>query len=340
VEVGNLLIYIDVEKLWQATNQGVGRSNRSGRTIFKGFQQWKPFLLYYSNRVVLFNILISSHLSKAANSFGLLVIHVNRCIGHNDGHTRMSRSEIFMAFPQPQREAIFLRRPQRFLAEMLFPDGTVETVYCANPGSMTGFLTSDRNALLWDSDDPKRKRRYTWRAVEFEGLWIGTDTHLANRIVEEALQLKLVPGLEAYNTLAREQFVEEGFRVDFILSGAHGECFVEVKSSSVVENGVARYPDSVTPRGVNQLNALKRKAMVGMRSVLIFLVQRDDAHSFVVSNSHDPTYAEAFEDAVASGVEVIALAVSVSREGFGTPRLLPYAQKLMESMNTNQGVHL
>lgn len=247
----------------------------------------------------------------------------------------LSGSEIFMAFPQPQREAIFLRRPQRFLAEMSLPEGTEELVYCANPGAMTGCLTSGREALLWDSANLKRKRRYTWRAVEFEGLWIGTDTHLANRIVEEALRLKLVPGLEAYSTVAREQLVEEGFRVDFILSGDLGACLVEVKSATVVEKGVARYPDSPTPRGVKHLKALERKAREGQRSVILFLVQRADAHSFVVSNSHDPAYAEAFEKAIASGVEVLALAVSVSRQGFGIPRLIPYAQESMASMNTN-----
>lgn len=248
----------------------------------------------------------------------------------------MSNCEIFMAFPQPQCEATFLRRPQRFLAEMLFTDGTEEIVYCANTGSMTGCLTSGSNALLWDSPDIKRKRRYTWRAVELEGLWIGTDTQLSNRIVEEALRLKLVPGLETYNTLAREQFVDDNFKVDFILSGNLGECLIEVKSAVVVENGVARYPDSLTPRGVKHLKSLAHKATEGQRSILLFLVQRADAHSFAVSNFYDPAYAEAFEYAVAAGVEVIALSVSVCREGFGKPRLLPYAKDAMVSMNTNQ----
>ncbi len=29
------------------------------------------------------------------------------------------------------------------------------------------------------------RRVFTWRAIETGGLWIGTDTHLSNRIVEE-----------------------------------------------------------------------------------------------------------------------------------------------------------
>jgi sugar fermentation stimulation protein A len=244
-------------------------------------------------------------------------------------------SDVFMAFPQPQRDALFLSRPQRFLAKMSLREGTDELVYCANSGAMTGCLTSGMAALIWDSADPKRKRRYTWRAVEFEGGWIGTDTHLANRIVEEAIRLKLVPGLEAYCTVAREQLLEEGFRVDFVLTGPQGDCLVEVKSATIVDGGVARYPDSATPRGVKHLKALKSQALAGKRSVLLFLIQRADAHTFVVSNSHDPTYATAFEEAVASGVEVIALAVAVSPAGFGMPKTLPYGHESMAAMNTN-----
>lgn len=240
-----------------------------------------------------------------------------------------------MSFPGPYFNATFLNRPQRFLAEMSFPDGSKDIAYCANSGSLNGCLKSGSPALVWDSADPKRKRRYTWRAIELEGFWVGTDTHLANRIVEKALKLKLVPGLDAYDTLARERTVEVGFRVDFILSGSQGDCLVEVKSATVVEKGVARYPDSPTPRGLKHLKALTRKVKEGQRSVLLFLVQRADAKSFVVSNSHDPAYADAFEKAVAAGVEVIALAVSVCQEGFGAPRLLPYAQKPMAAMNTN-----
>ncbi len=199
---------------------------------------------------------------------------------------------------------------------------------------MTGCLVSGARALLWKSADLKRKRRYTWRAVEFEGSWIGTDTHLANHIVEKALNLRLVPGLETYTSLAREQLVAEGVKVDFVLSGARGTCLIEVKSATVVENEVARFPDSLTPRGVKQLKALTCKAADGQRVVLLFLVQRADAKSFLVSSSYDSAYAEAFDLAVSAGVEVLALAVSVSPEGFRTPRLLPYAQKAITSVPT------
>ena len=228
-----------------------------------------------------------------------------------------------MAFPQPQYGATFLQRNQRFLASMELADGSQELVYCANSGAMAGALSSGSRALIWDSGDTTRKRRFTWRAVETEGFWVGTDTHLSNRIVEEALRLRLIPRLQEYDTVAREHVVEPGVRVDFLLSGPSGQCFVEVKSSNIVENGVARYPDSPTPRGVKQLKSLAQKAAEGHRSVVLFLVQRGDPHSFSVREVSGSDYFRAFEAAVLAGVEIIAMAVSVHPEGFGMPIFLP-----------------
>jgi len=242
-------------------------------------------------------------------------------------------NEVFMAFPQPQHNATFLQRTQRFLASMELVDGTQELVYCANSGAMASDLRSGARALIWDSGDLKRKRRFTWRAIETEGLWVGTDTHLSNRIVEEALRLRLIPSLEDYETIAREHIVEPGIRVDFLVSGPTGECLIEVKSSNIVENGVARYPDSPTPRGVKQLKSLTLKASAGHRAVLLFLVQRNDAQSFKVSTTNDPAYFQAFEAAITAGVEVIVVAVSVHPEGFGTPRIIPYSLELDETTN-------
>jgi sugar fermentation stimulation protein A len=235
----------------------------------------------------------------------------------------MSKNEIFIPFQKPQLKATFLSRPQRFLAEMAFPDGTKTLAYCANPGSLNGCLQPGSPALLWDSGESKRKRRYTWRAVEINGVWVGTDTHLANRIVGEALLQHLVPGLDRYGELERERCVETGHRVDFLLTGTEGVCFVEVKSATVVEKGVARFPDSITPRGLKHLEGLTRKAEEGHRVVLLYLIQRDDAESFTVNDTHYPAYAIAFKKAVTAGVESIALSVSVSTQGFGRPRLLP-----------------
>jgi DNA-binding sugar fermentation-stimulating protein len=60
----------------------------------------------------------------------------------------------------------------------------------------------------------------------------------------------------------------------------------------------------------------------GQRSVLLFLIQRADVNSFAVIDLYDSAFAEAFDIDVASGVEVMAMSVSVSREGFGKPKVI------------------
>jgi sugar fermentation stimulation protein A len=232
------------------------------------------------------------------------------------------RHKVFMPFSRPQLRATFLSRPQRFLAQMVFPDGTQTLAYCANPGSFHGCLQPGSAALLWDSEDAKRKRRYTWRAIKLDGIWVGTDTHLANRLVEKALQHQLLPCLTGYEIVERELLVSAGLRMDFVLTGPEGVCFLEVKSATVAEKGVARFPDSITPRGLKHLECLTRKAEEGHRAVLLFVVQRNDVQSFTVSNVHYPAYAKAFQKALTAGVETLACAVHVSPAGFGKPRLL------------------
>lgn len=205
---------------------------------------------------------------------------------------------------------------------MKLQDGTQFVAYCPNPGSLLGCLQPGSLSLLWDSCDPKRKLQYTWRAVRISGVWIGTDTHLANRIVEKAIVNKLIPSLEIYDKVKREVNVG-GLRTDFLISNEKTQCIVEVKSSTIMSDGVARYPDSVTPRGLRQLQELTAKAATGQRVVLIYLAQRGDVTGFAVTDRRHPAYAAAFREAMASGVEAIAIAVDTSVSGCGMPRVLP-----------------
>ena len=239
------------------------------------------------------------------------------------GLEKVRVQKLFFRFPQPQSKATFLKRPQRFLAEMGLPDGSTTLAYCPNPGSLHGCLKPGSPALLWDSLDPTRKRRYTLRAVKLRGVWIGTDTHLANHLAEEALRQKLLPGLASYKTWERECSFGIGQRIDFMLMGPKGNCFLEVKSATVVHEGIARFPDSETPRGLKHLQGLTKKAKAGHRAVLLYVVQRNDATAFNVNGSHYSAYALAYKKARAAGVKMLALSVTVNNKGFCAPRLLP-----------------
>jgi sugar fermentation stimulation protein A len=221
----------------------------------------------------------------------------------------------------------FLARPQRFLVEALLEDGKKTVVYCANPGSFTGCLKQGSPILLWDSQDPTRKKRYTWRAIKLGRHWVGTDTHLANPLVEKALLDNSLPGLKGYQIIAKEPREKLGTRLDFHLSGPKGECFLEVKSATVVKGNCALYPSSKTLRTLPQLKLLTKKVKAGHRAVLLFLVQRGDVESFAFNRACDPVLTYAFDRALAVGVEVLAVKHNVSLNGFSTPMQLQILSK-------------
>jgi sugar fermentation stimulation protein A len=229
----------------------------------------------------------------------------------------------FYPFPKPQLKATFLARPQRFLVEARLADGSKTLVYCANPGSFKDCLKPGSPVLLWDSSDANRKRRYTLRAIKHGRHWVGTDTHLANRLVEKALLEHCLPGLEGYDILTREPRDKKGTRLDFHLAGPEVQCFLEVKSATVVSGTCARYPDSKTLRTLEQLRLLANKVKAGHRAILLFLVQRGDVDSFAFNRECDPVLTRAFDRDLSAGVEVFAIKHVVTARGLSLPFRLP-----------------
>jgi sugar fermentation stimulation protein A len=230
---------------------------------------------------------------------------------------------VFLPFPEPLSFATFLGRRQRFFADVRLPDGTETAAHCPNTGSMKGCLFPGHRALLWDSRNPGRRLRYTWKAVEADGFWVGVDTAVPNRLVEEAVRAGAIPGLAGFPTVQRERRMGEHSRVDLLLDGPGGRCYVEVKNVTLVEGGAARFPDAVTERGLKHLEELGLRVAEGQRAAMVYVVQREDGRSFEPAEDIDPAYAAGLRRALASGVEAYALGARVSPEGVETTGLLP-----------------
>ena len=218
----------------------------------------------------------------------------------------------------------FLGRRQRFLADMELADGTRTVAHCPNTGSMRGCLFPGHRAVLWDSGNPARKLRYTWKAIEGpEGIWIGVDTGLPNRLAEAAIREGSVPALAGFETILRERPMGSGSRVDLLLESGPRRCYVEVKNVTLVEDGAARFPDAVTARGLKHLRELAHRVEEGGRAAMLYVVQREDGRSFEPAGDIDPAYAAELRTASARGVEVYALAARVCPEGVAAAGLLP-----------------
>ncbi len=229
----------------------------------------------------------------------------------------------FVPFPEPRVFAVFHGRRKRFLADMVLEDGTPTVAHCPNTGSMKGCLFPGHRALLWDSRNPKRKLRYTWKAIEADGFWVGIDTGVPNRLVEEAVRRGAVPGLRGFTEVLREKRMGARSRVDLLLRGPSGECWVEVKNVTLVEGGAARFPDAVTARGLRHLEELVARVREGHRAAMVYVVQRADGNRFEPAADIDPAYAQGLARARAAGVEVYALATRVTPRGVEMTGLLP-----------------
>lgn len=212
-------------------------------------------------------------------------------------------------------EGRLVKRYKRFLADVELTDGSIVTAHCPNSGSMKGCDRSGAPVRLSRSPNPDRKLPYTWELVQIDGCWVGLNTMLPNRLAEEAILDGAVVELQGYERLRREvPYGSERSRIDLLLEGKLGRCFVEVKNVTLVEGGLALFPDAVTARGQKHLRELMEVVRNGDRGVILFTVQRGDGRAVAPADAIDPTYGRLLREAVASGVEALAYRAVVEPE--------------------------
>jgi len=216
-----------------------------------------------------------------------------------------------------------IKRYKRFLADVLLEDGSVVTVHCPNSGSMKGCAAPDSAVYLSRSATVGRKYPLTWELVQADGFWAGINTGLPNRLTREAIEDGTVSELQGYDTIRPEVPYGEHSRIDLLLEGPSGRCFVEVKNVTLVENGRALFPDSVTTRGQKHLQELMRVVREGDRGVIFFTVQRGDGDAVSPADLIDPEYGRLLRMAMANGVEALAYRADVTPDEIRLTERLP-----------------
>ncbi len=223
-------------------------------------------------------------------------------------------------------EARLLRRYKRFLADVETADGRELTVHCANPGSMKGCSTPGALVRCSTSDNPKRKLEHSLEMIRVGRSWVGLQPMHANRLAAAALRAGAIEGLEGYREVRAEVGVGGGSRLDFMLDQhprTKSPAYVEVKSVTLEDEGVARFPDAVTSRGKRHMETLERLKREGARAVVLFVVQRVDCEHFEPADAIDPAYGEALREACKSGVEAVAVRARVRARGITLEDRLP-----------------
>jgi len=174
-------------------------------------------------------------------------------------------------------KADFLERPNRFLVRCIANRLGVINAYLPNPGRLWELLLP--GAILYICPDTplksihssKRKTNYTVLFVQKKGIPICIHTNITNQVARYLIEMKLIPFLEGTEVIKKE--ISHGrSRFDFLLRKDGRDIYVEVKSCTLFENGVAMFPDAVTERGKRHLLELAEMARNGIRSIMVFIV--------------------------------------------------------------------
>ena len=202
---------------------------------------------------------------------------------------------------------VFRARPNRFIAHVEV-EGALEVCHVKNTGRCRELLVSGAKVWLVESDNPARKTRYDLVAVEKErpggSLLVNMDSQAPNRIFGEwAEEGKFRPGLK----LLRPETTFRNSRFDYYWEDSEKRGFVEVKGVTLEEDGVVRFPDAPTERGVKHLEDLVVAKEAGYEAAVCFIIQMAGMKHLEPNDTTHPAFGEALRRCAGAGVRVFAL---------------------------------
>lgn len=204
-------------------------------------------------------------------------------------------------------EARFIRRLNRFIAEVEV-NGQVEKVHVKNTGRCKELFIEGVRVFLEPAKNPDRKTKYSLVALFKGDLLINIDSQIPNGVAKESF---------AQNPYIREMFGDVTFlkpevtygksRFDLYYendnTGKKG--FIEVKGVTLEENGISRFPDAPTTRGVKHINELVASLGEGYESYILFVVQMKQVELFQPNDRTDPDFGDALRNAKEKGVGIL-----------------------------------
>ena len=213
----------------------------------------------------------------------------------------------------------FIERPNRFIAYVEI-DGRKQVVHVKNTGRCKELLIPGAVVYLEGSSDPKRKTAWDLVAVEKGERLINMDSQAPNRVFCEWVQ---AGNFFADVTLIRPETKFGDSRFDFYIEAAGKRHFIEVKGVTLEENGVVRFPDAPTQRGVKHLEELIRAQEQGYESWVCFVIQMADVKRFEPNDVTHPAFGEALRRAKRAGVHILTLECRVTPDSLEISRSVP-----------------
>ena len=217
-----------------------------------------------------------------------------------------------MEFTKSLIKGKLIKRYKRFFTDIKL-DKNIVTAHCPNTGSMKGLLDEGNEVYLLPNNNPKRKLRYGLEIIRARKNLVGVNTHMANRIVQHALENDLIKELKNLDIIKPEVFFNKETRFDFLIEKNKQKIFVEVKNVTLFrDKNTAEFPDAVTARGTKHLLALIDAIKKGYKSYLLFLVQIQNMEKFKIAKDIDAEYYNNYLVAKKAGVNILAYRCDIS----------------------------
>ncbi len=239
---------------------------------------------------------------------------------------RPMTENLLLPFSPACIEGRLLRRVKRFSVEFEHGDQRL-WAHTNNSGSMLGLTRPGSGVLVSPAPGAGRKLAYTLELVRLDDMWVGVNTMTPNRLLRAAFERGLLPWAMGYTEFRAEARRGES-RLDALLTGTGlPPLWVECKNVTLVEDGIAAFPDAVSVRAQKHLGEMADIVAHGERAAFFYCVQRADGGCFGPADYVDPEYARLFYETLAAGVEAYPHRVIVSPQGIGLGPVLPFAPR-------------
>ncbi|MCR5182605.1 MAG: DNA/RNA nuclease SfsA [Clostridia bacterium] len=204
-------------------------------------------------------------------------------------------------------KATFISRPNRFIANVMI-DGAPVTVHVKNTGRCRELLVPGATVFLEKSDNPVRKTLYDLVAVQKGNRLVNMDSQIPNAAAYEWIS---AGGFKKDVRLLKREVTFGNSRFDLYLeytdeAGKIRKAFVEVKGVTLEDDGVVRFPDAPTERGIKHIHELTECLEEGYEAYLLFVIQMKDVKYFEPDREIHKDFADALREASERGVHVLA----------------------------------
>ena len=213
----------------------------------------------------------------------------------------------------------FIDRPNRFIAHVEI-DGSEETVHVKNTGRCAELLVPGVEVYLQKTDNLERKTQWDLIGVKKGRRMINMDSQIPNRVVEEWIRKgNMFPNA----SLIKPEKTYKQSRFDLYVEEEERKIFIEVKGVTLEQDGIVKFPDAPTERGVKHIEELCQAVEEGYEAYIIFVIQMGQVKYMTPNMRTHKAFGAALVKAKEAGVNILAFECRVTKNSIEMNKEVP-----------------